>query len=168
MISIEVLRRYPFFGRLGFEQLKALAMLAEEFSLKDGQVVIEEGKPADALFFLHAAKLGDRMNDQDRREKKRFVMFKYVINYADGQKAEVPVYSETDVENYVQKEPKPLPGGQVAWTMNYDKSEDKAVAYSKQWNNPRPDVEIKSVDMVSVEENRGTPVLLAITAAWAR
>ena len=52
MISIELLRRYPFFGRLGYEQLKALAMIAEEIQLKDGQVVIEEGKPADALFFL--------------------------------------------------------------------------------------------------------------------
>ncbi|MFZ0534148.1 MAG: Crp/Fnr family transcriptional regulator [Anaerolineales bacterium] len=52
MISIELLRRYPFFGRLGYEQLKALAMIAEEIKLEDGQVVIEEGKPADALYFL--------------------------------------------------------------------------------------------------------------------
>jgi CRP-like cAMP-binding protein len=52
MISIELLRRYPFFGRLGYEQLKALAMIAEEIKLENGQVVIEEGKPADALYFL--------------------------------------------------------------------------------------------------------------------
>ncbi len=52
MISVELLRRYPFFGKLGYEQLKALAMIAEEIKLEDGQVVIEEGKPADALYFL--------------------------------------------------------------------------------------------------------------------
>ena len=52
MISVELLRRYPFFGKLGYEQLKALAMIASEIELQDGQVVIEEGKPADALFFL--------------------------------------------------------------------------------------------------------------------
>ncbi len=52
MISIELLRRYPFFGRLGYKQLKSLAMMAEENELTDCQVVIEEGKPADALFFL--------------------------------------------------------------------------------------------------------------------
>jgi CRP-like cAMP-binding protein len=52
MISIELLRMYPFFGRLGYEQLKALAMIAEEIKLEDGQVVLEEGKPADALYFL--------------------------------------------------------------------------------------------------------------------
>jgi CRP-like cAMP-binding protein len=37
---------------LGYEQLQALALIAEEIKLEDGQVVIEEGKPADALFFL--------------------------------------------------------------------------------------------------------------------
>jgi len=52
MISIELLRRYPFFGRLEYEQLKALAMIAEEIKLENGQVVIKEGKPADALYFL--------------------------------------------------------------------------------------------------------------------
>jgi len=52
MISVELLRRYPFFGRLGYEQLKALAMIAEEIKLEHDQVVIEEGKPADALYFL--------------------------------------------------------------------------------------------------------------------
>ena len=52
MISVELLRRYPFFGRLGYEQLQALALIADEIQLEDGQVVIEEGKPADALFFL--------------------------------------------------------------------------------------------------------------------
>ncbi len=52
MISVELLRRYPFFGRLGYDQLKSLAMIAEEVELQDGQVVIEEGKPADALYFL--------------------------------------------------------------------------------------------------------------------
>jgi CRP-like cAMP-binding protein len=52
MISVELLRRYPFFGKLGHEQLKTLAMIGEEVELKDGQVVIEEGKAADALYFL--------------------------------------------------------------------------------------------------------------------
>jgi CRP-like cAMP-binding protein len=52
MISVELLRRYPFFGKLDYEQLKALAMIAEETELKDGEVVIEEGKTAEALYFL--------------------------------------------------------------------------------------------------------------------
>jgi hypothetical protein len=42
------------------------------------------------------------------------------------------------------------------------------VAYSKQWNNPRRDVEIKSIDLVYGAQRRGVPVLLAVTAASAR
>ncbi len=52
MISVELLRRYPFFGRLAYEQLKTLASFAEEIELADSQVVIEEGQAADALYFL--------------------------------------------------------------------------------------------------------------------
>jgi hypothetical protein len=36
MILVELLRRYPFFGKLGHEQLKTLAMIGEEVELKDG------------------------------------------------------------------------------------------------------------------------------------
>ncbi len=52
MISPELLRRYPFFGHLTQAQLQALAMVAEEVKLKDEQTVLEEGKPAQALYFL--------------------------------------------------------------------------------------------------------------------
>jgi len=120
---------------------------------------------ADALFFLHAAKMGARMGADDIKQKRKFEMFKYVVNYADGQKLEVPIYSEIDIDNYVQADPKALPGGQLAWMSQYEGSKDYAVAYAKQWNNPRPDVEIKSVDMVGVDEGRGTGVLLSLTAA---
>lgn len=54
MISPELLRRYPFFGHLNQSQLEALAMIAEEVKLTDDQVVLEEGKPAQALYFLLA------------------------------------------------------------------------------------------------------------------
>lgn len=52
MISPELLRRYPFFGHFNENQLRTLAMIGEEITLDDEQVVLEEGKPAQALFFL--------------------------------------------------------------------------------------------------------------------
>ena len=52
MISPELLRRYPFFGHLSQAQLAAMAMIGEEVNLKNDQVVLEEGKPAHALYFL--------------------------------------------------------------------------------------------------------------------
>ncbi|HSW00056.1 MAG TPA: hypothetical protein VLI39_07785 [Sedimentisphaerales bacterium] len=123
---------------------------------------------ADALFFLHAARLDQRMNDRDRREHKKFAISKYVVHYVDGQREEVPIYAEVDVEHYVQAGPKVLPGAQIAWSRPYEGSQDSAVAYAKQWNNPRSDVEIESVDMVYVDKERGVPALLAITAARAK
>lgn len=123
---------------------------------------------ADALFFLHTARLDQRMDDRDRREHRKFVIFKYVVHYADGQSEEVPIHAEIDIDHYVQEQPKALPGAQVAWTRPYEGSEDHAVAYARQWNNPRPDVQIESVDMVGVDRERGVPALLAITAARAR
>jgi beta-galactosidase len=123
---------------------------------------------ADALFFLHTARLGRRMNDEDRREHRKLAIFKYVVRYVDGKSEEVPIYSEIDIDHYVQKSPRALPGAQVAWVGSYENSEDKAVAYARQWNNPHPDVEIASVDMVYIDKELGVPALLAITAAKAR
>lgn len=45
----------------------------------------------------------------------------------------------------------------------FPKGDASAVAYSKQWNNLRPNVEISSVDKVYGKERRGVPVLLALT-----
>ncbi|MEW5868015.1 MAG: cyclic nucleotide-binding domain-containing protein [Chloroflexota bacterium] len=52
MISPELLRRYPFFGQLNDEQLRNLAMIAEQISLENDAVVLQEGQPAQALYFL--------------------------------------------------------------------------------------------------------------------
>ena len=124
---------------------------------------------ADALFFLHTARLDQRRNDREREEKKRFELCKYVIHYADGQTAEVPVLAEIDIDHFQQREPRQIAGAQIAWTGKFDDSNESAVVYAKQWNNPRPDVAIKSVDMVyGKDKDRGVPALLAITAANAQ
>ena len=125
------------------------------------------GKKADALFFLHTARIDQRRNNDELRDNKKFEMARYIINYADGQSATVPIYSEIDIENYKQETPRVIPGAQLAWASKYEGSNESAVAYSKQWNNPRPEVEIKSIDMLYGADKRGVPVLLAITVATA-
>lgn len=52
MISPELLRRYPFFGALTSDQLKEVAMIADQASVESGVTVLSEGQPADALFIL--------------------------------------------------------------------------------------------------------------------
>ncbi len=127
---------------------------------------IPVGVKADALFFLHTARIDRRRNNREQSENQRFEMFKYVIHYADGQTEELPIYQEIDVDHYRQREPQALPGAQIAWMNPYERGDESAVLYAKQWNNPRPDVVIQSVDLIyGKDKDRGVPALLAITAA---
>src|SRR3972149_4702676 len=52
MVSPELLRRYPFFGFMNDAELKAVAMIAEEVTYKEGETLLETEKPADSLYFL--------------------------------------------------------------------------------------------------------------------
>jgi beta-galactosidase len=128
---------------------------------------IPVNRKADALFFLQAAKLDKRRTDKERKENKKFELARYVVHYADGQTATVPVHAEIDIDDYKQSAPRALPGAQIAWTRPYEGTEFSAVAYSMQWTNPRPGVEIKTVDFESGSDRRGVPALLALTAATA-
>lgn len=54
MISLELLRRYPFFAGLDESELKAIAMIAEKVELPAGAILCEEGQVADAFYLLLA------------------------------------------------------------------------------------------------------------------
>ena len=125
------------------------------------------GATADALFFLQTARLDARRNRDEIRDGKQFEMLRYVVKYADGQTADIPVYAEIDLDDYHPQEPAAIPGAQIAWTKAYEGTDRTAVAYSKQWNNPRPEVPIESLDMVYGPDRRGVPALIALTAARA-
>jgi hypothetical protein len=58
-----------------------------------------------------------------------------------------------------------IPGAQLGWVRPYEGTEFSAVAYVKQWTNPRPQVEIQSIDVLGGPDRNGTPAVLAITAA---
>ena len=52
MVSPELLRRYPFFGPFGSDQLNAIAMLTDEVTFQKGDTIFETDQPANALYFL--------------------------------------------------------------------------------------------------------------------
>jgi len=52
MVSLELLRRFPFFSFMDNKELKAVATIAQELHPKANEVLIKAEKPADALFFL--------------------------------------------------------------------------------------------------------------------
>ena len=136
-------------------------------NLKDQATGIPVGQKADALFFLQTARIDNRRNGDDLKNNRQFEMADYIIHYADGTQAKAPIYSEVSVDDYKQKSPTPLPGAQIAWTASYPGTDQSAVAYSMQWNNPSPDKVIQSIDLVYGPDRRGVPALLAVTAAKA-
>ena len=52
MVSPELLRRYPYFGQLNDDQLKAVAMIAEEKIYPKGALLVKENNPANRLMLL--------------------------------------------------------------------------------------------------------------------
>jgi beta-galactosidase len=128
-------------------------------------------KKADALFFLHAFNRLREWQAPHQGDKTPPVLFKYVVRYADGKTADVPVRYADGVDHWVtSKEPAGLKNATVAWAapLGDGKSDEQAVVYQMQWNNPRPEAEIKSVDLCydpTTGGQYGVPALLAISAA---
>ncbi len=52
MVSLELLRRYPFFAPLTDDQLKAIAMIAEEKIYPKEALLVKENNPATKLILL--------------------------------------------------------------------------------------------------------------------
>ena len=127
-------------------------------------------RKADALFFLHAFHRIRSWRAPRRGDKTPPIVFKYVVHYADGKTADVPVRYGDGVDHWIATEPAGLKNATVAWAAAFpnDASGEKAVVYQMQWNNPRPGVEIRSVDLAydaSTRGRYGIPALLAVTAA---
>ncbi len=133
---------------------------------------IEVGRKADALFFLHTM-VEKREWKPGRRRREPPAVWEYVVHYADGQTAVVPVNYGLGAAHYVQARPTGLKDAVLAWAAASPGAEEaesgetpKTAVYAMQWTNPRPDVAIASVDMRQGPGRRyGAPVLLAVTAA---
>jgi len=70
-----------------------------------------------------------------------------------------------NIGSYVSKKPEALTEAALAWTKPFANSDEQAVAYLFQWNNPRPGVPIQAIDLFYASEQRvGVPAVLAITA----
>ena len=130
---------------------------------------IPVNKRADALFFLHT--FHGRTEWNSREQPQRPVLFKYVVHYADGQTAEVPILQGLGVGNWLAKEPKSLSQAAVVWAAPFLSEKaggDQAVLYQFQWNNPRSGVAIQTIDVAydaKFKNDFGGAAVMAITAA---
>ena len=121
------------------------------------------------LFFLHAADVTKPVTDEERRRigarRNAFklpTVMKYVLKYADGKTAEIPVVLERNVQHWLQDKPRPLSNAQVAWSHPVAGGK-RGVVYSMKAANPRPGVAIETIDVELDDAPRATPALLAIT-----
>ena len=143
-----------------------------------GKVAIPVGRQADVLYFLHTANITRPITERERdRMTARRNPFqlpevaKYVLHYADGKTREVPVVLERHVGHWLQESPKPLSGARLAWSQaiqvrvgRQEQKEMRAVLYSMQVANPRPEVRIERIDFVLGKDGpRAVPALLAVT-----
>ena len=117
---------------------------------------IPVGKKADVLFFLHSAGISYPIwhleIDKMRANPDLYPQAAgYVLNYADGTSATISVQLERHIQTMRQQsqEPQLLQGANVAWTSPTTRDDRKiAVIYSMKAINPRPDVVIKSIDLL--------------------
>ncbi len=162
---------------------------------------IPVGRKTNALHFLHtyhpAPELRQRFGDMGwpRRggeNPEKPVVMEYVVRYADGNIARVPVHYRAEIGPWKAWEhARPITNGRVAWKLHVGaralveqqparrflmlwRPEGKWVRaagdlalYSTRWGNPRPDVAIESLDIVSAnteEQDWGAAAVLAISA----
>jgi len=124
---------------------------------------IPVGRKADVLFFLHTANVrrGLRGNEEPPE------VLRYVVHYADGATANIPVRLGVNIEHWLQQTPTLLEGALIGTTIEVpDVGDRKGVLYSMQVDNPRPDAEIQSIDVrLGEATNRAVPAVLGITVA---
>ncbi len=136
-------------------------------------VTIKVGAKADSLFFLHTFNKVRDWQPPQQGNAEPPAAFRYVVHYTDGKTADVPVRLGEGVDHWLSKAPVGLKNAAVAWAAPFpnDKGGEQAVVYQMQWQNPRPDAEIATVELAydaKVGDQYGTPVLLGLTAASER
>jgi beta-galactosidase len=126
---------------------------------------IKVDQKANALFFLQTARIDAPRDDRERREGKRYELARYVVTYADGSTARIPVYEEIDIDDFRQTAPKDLPEARVAWSKPFAEGPGSATVYLMQWTNPHPERSIATVSLEYGADRRAVPSLIALTCA---
>ena len=90
----------------------------------------------------------------------------YVVHYADGETRSAPiVYGRNITDWWVRPGGNPLPGAETVWRGSNPATQSMGLTthlLKYTWENPRPEVEITTIDMVSDLIEAG-PFLVAVT-----
>jgi eukaryotic-like serine/threonine-protein kinase len=91
----------------------------------------------------------------------------YVLHYADGQQVELPLVYGADLSRYwgSPNQREPTKQAEVVWTGDSPGVKNSGGImrlYQRTWENPRPDVEVETIDFISAMTD-SAPFLIAIT-----
>ena len=124
-------------------------------------------RKATKIAFLQTFHEGNTLKDMAEAGEKvhGLELFNYVVHYADGSEATIPVRWLENIGNWQKPKLGNLPTAQLAWTTPIITNDKRHSAlYSFEWTNPKPDVVISSIDLVSVAPwGYGAPAVLAIS-----
>ena len=124
-----------------------LTLKSAKFPQGVASAAVEVGARARSIYFLHASAW------------TRDHMATYVVHYADGTAAEIPVRAEQEIEDWWG--PEHGEKYRVAFHMPNLKTDDVGMLMFG-WDNPQPQKAIKSVEFRS-ENGQGIVVLAAVT-----
>jgi hypothetical protein len=113
------------------------------------------------LHFLHSAIFADRT-------PAGVGIGTYLVHYADGRQASIPIMTGKDVLDWFSKPDEELAGVDIAWTGQNEKSRktgQRIRLFRTTWNNPFPSVPITRIDLISYPGDpfEAKPFLVAIT-----
>jgi hypothetical protein len=122
---------------------------------------------ASEIAFLHNAHFSRRPPTGEPVGAGETV-FRYVIHYADGEQTEVPVRRGREIDDWLRPTTVLIDNGDVGWSFRTMKrrnlTEDRLLLYVQRWKNPRPEVTIRSIDIVHASNRMAaTPAVFAIS-----
>ena len=89
-------------------------------------------------------------------------LFSYVVHYENGDVVEIPVDNDSEVSGWW--DPKEIPNAKIAFETNNLVSSNVGL-YCHLWKNPKPDIKIKSIGIISSKKN-AVPAIVAITGEF--
>ncbi|MGK7395078.1 MAG: hypothetical protein ACNS62_10915, partial [Candidatus Cyclobacteriaceae bacterium M3_2C_046] len=115
------------------------------------------------LAFLQAYHL------QNKEIEKGEQLFHFRVNYSDGSREIIPVHWQVEIEDWLAgpDELHNLEAAELAWHQAVLKKRggtQQIRLYKMEWENPKPEVEIVSLDMINNREYQdGAPAVFAIS-----
>lgn len=138
----------------GLIQLSGEAIKKADGDFPEQVKGIRIGQKCKRVHVLHAATWAKGVGDSVE-------IGRLVFHYADGSEREFPIVNGENVRDWVTPSKEDLRRATVVWTGENPAKMELRI-YKATWENPSPDVEIKSVDYIS-KMTAASPFLIAIT-----